>query len=83
MEETLRNARLERMMRLEAQRPHDFCWAELACGALGLDTRPGWLKEARDGVTECQQAVDGELGTCYCGKFARDEEENDGVIADR
>lgn len=73
MEEALRNARLEHMTRLEAQHPEVFCWAELACGAMGVGTHPGWLKEARDGVSVCKQAVDGELGTCYCGKFAREE----------
>ena len=71
MEQTLSDARLVRMTGLEAQHPGDFCWAELACGAMGLGTHPGWLKEARDGVAECKQAADGDLGSCYCGKFAR------------
>lgn len=63
----LATARLARMERLNAH--NTFCWAQLAIGAMGLNTSPGWLREARSMVEECRQSAEGLRRMCYCGQF--------------
>jgi len=70
MTETLVQARLGRMERLAARHPGRFCWAELACGALGMED-PGWLHRAQDQELCAHDAH--QTGTCYCGQIQREE----------
>lgn len=74
MDETLRNARIDRMMRLQADHP-EFCWADLVAGAMGLGTHPGWMADARGQGAYCQADAD-NMGSCYCGQHVRKEPAN-------
>lgn len=63
----LATARLARMSRMSEKRD-DLCWADLATGAMGMSTYPGWLHDAQSRTRECRRDAKRD-GSCYCGQF--------------
>lgn len=52
MTDILKQARLDRIRRLEDAQPDRFCWTELVLGALDEHAGAGWLHAAETGVKE-------------------------------